>query len=175
VNVEEWWLCGCGFTATELQEDADCRCGLNPLARYTWIRARVGDRSCWRFVRSLGERALTLSVLGWNGGATEALGLFVGDLGSICSRWTVEILVPTMATDSADAWHQGRPYRYLQRGDELVVPWLAALMLGRPVHCVDAAIGMLMIVDAFVFVGCDFSQRVTFLVGRPFSVGGGEA
>lgn len=174
MNFEEWWRCGCGLTARELSRGADCRCGLNPFAQGSWVRVQVGDRYCWRLVRDLGERSLALTMRGSDGAATEVIGLRVGDLGSLCARWTVEILVST-ASDTADAWHAGQPYRYVRRGDERAVPWLAALILGCPVYCVDGVLGVLMIVDAFVFVGGDPSQRVTFLVGRPFSAGRGDA
>jgi len=174
MNDNGWWRCACGFAAYELAEHADCRCGLNPLEHGTWVRTEVGSRSCLRFVRDLGDRALTLRMLGPLDSRTEALGLYVGDLGSVCGRWTVDILIPT-EDESVDVWHAGRPYRFLRRGDEIVVPWFATLMQGRPVYCVDGTLGMLMLVDAFVFVGGDPSQRVTFLVGHPFSTDGGDA
>jgi len=168
MNVEERWRCGCGFTLSELEDSAPCTCGLNPLEGGTWQRFRVDDQWCMHFVRELGDLAMSLRMLGWKGSDAEALGLAVGDMGSLSGRWTMEVLVPTEAANDADVYHLGRSFRYVRRGDEASVPWFRALSQGRPVFCTSPQGGTLMLVDAFVLVG-PLSERVLFLVGHPFA------
>jgi hypothetical protein len=175
--VDSFWLCGCGFTAVELVDGARCICGLNPFAHGTWRRSERGGTARWRFVRNLAE-PMRLRVLG-SRGAGEVLAVHPGDLGSVCGRWTLEILAPTDEGDDVELWHDGTPYRFVRRGDADCVPWLATLMQSGLVYCSDRGQRVWMLLDAFTLglgeTPSTLDPPLSFLIGRQFAGAKGRA
>jgi hypothetical protein len=174
--VEGLWLCGCGFTAVELVDGARCVCGLNPFANGTWRRAEHRGGSRWRFVRELPE-PLRLTILG--AGSGEVLAVHPGDMGSVCGRWTLEILAPTEEPDDIEVWHDGVPYRYVRRGDGAWAPWLVTLMQSGLVYCSDRYQRVWLLLDAFTLgIGeteATMDPPLSFLISRQFAGAKGRA
>lgn len=175
--VEAFWLCGCGFTAVELVDGARCVCGLNPFAHGTWRRFQHGETARWRFVRDL-PNPMRLRVLG-STGTGEVLAVHAGDLGSVCGRWTLEILAPTDEVAEVEFWHDGTPYRFVRRRDVDWVPWLVTLMQSGLVYCSDRLQRTWLLLDAFTLglgeTASTMDPPLSFLIGRQFAGGKGRA
>lgn len=175
------WRCGCGYTDAELR-DAElrgvevCVCGLNPYTAGTW--RRFPDRGGTRCVRVL-RAPMALRVLGRagpndRGGAgprgagpnDRVLGVRVGELASLCGRWTVQMLIPVVAMSTAEVVHRGEPFRFVRNGDVLAAPWLETLIRGGVVYCVDDCGGVWALIDALELDGA--GQPIEFWIGHAF-------
>jgi hypothetical protein len=144
------WRCGCGFESAALLAGAPCVCGLNPYRTGTLRRVDREGRGWWRFVQDHEPLAVVPLQVFWDGMSEEALSAKAGDVGSVCGRWTSQLLTTARPGEAALSY-AGRDYRFVRRSDEDLLPWLGRLMQGCVLHCVDPAGRGWMLLDAMAF------------------------
>jgi hypothetical protein len=161
------WRCACGYVEGDLMAGAPCVCGLNPLKAGAIQPFTLAGRLAARFLQDQRSTAVTPLRVVAPGSASEVLSVRPGDLGSVCGRWTTQILTPAEA-DPVEVRHGDGAYRFVRRGDQHRLPWLGSLIGGAAVYCVDGAGRRWTMADAFTFSmdgGSAREPRLDFLLG----------
>jgi hypothetical protein len=163
------WRCACGYVEGDLVAGAPCVCGLNPLKAGSIQPFAIAERRAARFLQDPGPASVAPMRIVARGGTSDVLSVRPGDIGSVCGRWTTQILTPA-DTDPVEVRHGGGAYRFVRRGDHRRLRWLRSLIGGAAVRCVDGTGRRWTMADAFTFsmeLGSPREPRLDFLLGPP--------